>query len=141
MADAAIHLGRAKQASNYLLLSPTKNAHIDYLSGFTSLLKKNHQQALLHMEDALIKEPRHFGAYVARAALKIYLGKKINTKKELKLGWNKGLDLMIHFLRGSTAASEGDWSSAEKHWTLSEGVCLWVLYFWFKYRAITEGCK
>lgn len=122
LGNASLYLGNPQQAEEYLKKAPEKNISINYLMGFCLMMLDRHNEALIQMEDILIEQPDHYGAYYARAALKFYLNQKLSIDKDLKTGWGDQLDKAIFFARGCVNASRQNWNTATSDWHLSNGM-------------------
>jgi len=122
MGEAALHLGDIQKAQQYIEQSQDVTARKYYLLGFIAMLKGEHKLALKQMERSLEKDAKYFGAFISKAALKLYLGEKIQLKEDLKLGWGEQLDKLLYFLKGSVFAKSGDWKNAAKNWKAAENV-------------------
>ena len=122
LSEAALHLGDPEKALEYLEDSPQDDPDINYLRGFCYMMLERHKLALEQMEKVLQKNTGHFGAYIARAGLKFYLGQKISVNSELKTGWGESLDKFVYFLRGCITASQDEWSPTVKNWRSAQGV-------------------
>lgn len=122
LASASLHLGNLKQAGTYLNNAPENSAGIQYLSGFHQMLQGRHAEALKQMEALLEGQPSHFGAYIARAALKLYLKHPITLETDLKTGWGESFDRVIYFSRGCVQAANGELSQAALSFNNSSGM-------------------
>lgn len=120
LGSASLHLGDVSSAMDYLDQAAPGNLNALYLKGFCYMASGDYNASLTEMETVLSSNSRHYGAYIARAALKFFLGKPINAKTELSNLWDSPLGKPLSFLAGSIAAAEGDWSSTVKDWRAAE---------------------
>lgn len=122
LASAYLHQGNLKQAKVYLDNAPEKTSDIYYLTGFYYMLQGQHDQALTNMEAVLKKQSDHFGAFIAKAALKFYLNQPISIDQDLKTGWGDQLDKAIYFSRGCVQVYRGKMTKAMSSFQASNGM-------------------
>lgn len=122
LGDAALHMGDTKEAIRYLEKAPADSLAADYVLGFCFMVEGQHKKALERMESVLRKNRHHFGAYVARTALKFYVGERIIPEIDLKNEWDESLNKLLSFTAGSFYASNENWAKAYKSWQSTEGL-------------------
>lgn len=122
LGDALLQAGKTDEAIASLKKAPQGGAEVPYLLGYCEMVQGRYEAAERLMEDVLKIDPRHFGAYSARTALKLYLGKPIDPKKELANQWDPAIGKLLHFTAGCLAATEKRWPDALKEFQSSEGM-------------------
>lgn len=122
LAEANLQAGKTDEAVVALQKVAHGGADAPYLLGYCAMVQGNYQEAKKKMEEVLQQDPRHFGAYTARVALKLALGEPIQPKDELVNHWDPAMGKMLHFLSGSLAVTEKRWPEAFKAFQASEGM-------------------
>jgi tetratricopeptide (TPR) repeat protein len=122
MAAAYMHLGDTSAALVKLRSLPSSTVNSDYLKGLVQLLEGEYETALKLMEAVLNRDSQHFGAFAARAAVKFFLGEKLDSRNLFVRRWGESEGAVLHFLAGCYYAERGDWVKATNEWRSSRGL-------------------
>lgn len=122
LANAALHTGEPQNAVSHLEASSLEQPKARTLLGFSYMVQNQYQKSLACMEQALQTDPDDFGAFLARAALKLILGREIEMDTDLKNGWGEALDKAVYFSRGCVLASKNEWTAAAENWENAESL-------------------
>ena len=119
---ASLQMENPEAAVSYLKKASNNNLEAQYLLGFSHMVNGTYYLALNQMQGVLKKNPLHFGAYSARAVLKLYLGQEIDPQEELTNQWDEPFGKLLGFIRGCVAASKENRTEALNDFMTSEGI-------------------
>lgn len=118
--DAALKSGNLKDAAEVLLNGDNLSPEVNYLLGYCFSSMGQHEKGLEYFERTLKLKKNHFGAYAARAGLKLYLDKSIDPGVDLKNQWADEFGKVLDFISGCSLASQGGMAQALKEWQAAE---------------------
>lgn len=111
LAEASLFKQDAAAAQTYLEKTGLKTERQKYLMIFCRIFQNNHKEALSMAEQISDANPDHYGAAIAKAALRLYLDKKPDTES-LSKDWGRQLNTAVAFSRACIQIHQGNPASA-----------------------------
>ena len=122
LGDALLHTGKPDEARAALQKAPQDSVEVSYLLAFCDMVQERYDAAEKLMAKVLTIDPRHFGAYGARMALKMAQGQVVDIEENYAAQWDSNPLKLLHFFAGCQAISEKRWPEALKAFQASEGM-------------------